>query len=840
MKLKRITCFALAISILTTTALASVLGSETYSKKQVDVAKGTTYINNVFISDQASVGKQNETYYEYQPNDGIVPVIVNDTYVYGKTKVSQMANKLKQQGMYPIMVMNSDFFSLKTGVQMGNQVVDGVIVTKDSNGQDAVGFRNDGTAFMSWLQIDTTLTVGDNTFKIENINKYPQPYSIYLLTDKFSGTTKSEKPSYNVIIGDLSDNMTINSTITGVVEDIIESDGETEIPKGKIVLCVDKNIASEKMNNIKLLNIGDEVKITNKFEGDARWSECSYIQGSIGGRLIKNGEIQDLDEQAAPRSAIGIKNDGTIIFYTIDGRQSGHSYGLRLKTLSKRLKELGCVDAINFDGGGSTAIVGVYPGYDDITLLNKPSDGRERDVATFIALMNTREATGVADKLHLSPYGGNYLSGTKQKFTVAATDENDFPAKVTGDITFSAGGGSYCLDDGTVVLMGNGDIKVEATNGDIKGSTTVTVFSNPDSIKIYNNKKAIKSLSLSAGETVNLSATAFVESKPLEATADCFEWSVDPVVGSIDKNGVFKANYVTANGNITVKAANKTVTLPVSVTGDKYSAYTEAQFNSDEQNIYITLKSKSGITVDKENISITVDSEPVKFEYSDNVVTVKRDGDYMSKVIIAYTNSMDMRSVKAYTAKGESYKNIFSDITNHWCKDIATYMNNKGVINGVPASDGKIKFNPDMNMTRYEFAVMTANYMDIEVSDFKDVNVDFADSDTIPSWAINQIKVLVSMGIMNGKTYPDGTVAFAGTDNITRAEAIAVIGRVFGENLETKQMDYSDWDSVPSWAKDGFSTLISMGVMSGYDDGTLKPDKKITRAEAVKLIYGVY
>jgi len=264
MKLKRITCFALAISILTTTALASVLGSETYSKKQVDVAKGTTYINNVFISDQTSVGKQNETYYEYQPNDGIVPVIVNDTYVYGKTKVSQMANKLKQQGMYPIMVMNSDFFSLKTGVQMGNQVVDGVIVTKDSTGQDAVGFRNDGTAFMSWLQIDTTLTVGDNTFKIENINKYPQPYSIYLLTDKFSGTTKSEKPSYNVIIGDLSDDMTINSTITGVVEDIRSAvkGGETyyyiKLQNNETYYCISAS-ASEKA---VILNKGDSVVFT--------------------------------------------------------------------------------------------------------------------------------------------------------------------------------------------------------------------------------------------------------------------------------------------------------------------------------------------------------------------------------------------------------------------------------------------------------------------------------------------------------------------------------------------------------------------------------------------------
>lgn len=159
MKFKRITVIALIICMITTTALASVLGSETYSASKAEVAKGTTYVNNVFVSDQSGVGKQTENYYIYEPNDGIVPVIVNDTYIYGKTKVSQMAQKMQQQGMYPIMVMNSDYFSLQTGVQMGNQVVDGVVVTKDSSGQDALGIREDGTAFMSWLQINTKLTV---------------------------------------------------------------------------------------------------------------------------------------------------------------------------------------------------------------------------------------------------------------------------------------------------------------------------------------------------------------------------------------------------------------------------------------------------------------------------------------------------------------------------------------------------------------------------------------------------------------------------------------------------------------------------------------------------------
>ena len=842
MKFKRITVIALIICMITTTALASVLGSETYSALKVEVAKGTTYVNNVFISDQSGVGKQSENYYIYEPNDGIVPIIANDTYIYGKTKVSQMAQKLQNQGLYPIMVMNGDFFSLQTGVQMGNQVVDGVVVTKDSSGQDALGIREDGTAFMSWLQINTKLTVGDKTFAIENVNKYPQPYSIYLLTDEFAATTKSEKPSYNVVIGQLSGDMTVNTDVTGVVEEIIEADGEIDIPKGKIVLCVDKTIAADKMENIKLLKVGDEVTIKNSAEGDARWRECKYIQGSIGGRLIKNGEIQDVDQTASPRSAVGITEDGKIIFYTIDGRQSGHSYGIRLKTLSKRLLELGCTDAINFDGGGSTAIVGKYPGYDNIELLNKPSDGSERAVATFIALMNTREATGVPSRLHLSPYGGNYLSGTTQKFIVSATDQNDHPAKFDGEVTYSSSGSSYTSTDGTAVLSGNGNVTVTAASGDLKGSTTVTVFSTPDSISFYNKdtKKAVTSLNVSSGESIKLGANAMVGSKTLVADDSCFSWSADETIGTITADGTFTASQVSGGGKITVTAGNKTAVLPVTVTGDKYAAYTNAEFASDSDNIYVTLVSKSGINVQKENISITVDGEPAEFEYKDNVATVSRTSENMAKVIIAYTNSMNMRSIHTYTAEGAAFVNNFVDMAGHWSERVVAYMNNKGVVNGVPNSDGTFSFNPDNNMTRYEFAVMTANYMGIEVSDFESVQLAFDDAAAIPDWAVNQIKLLVNTGIMNGKTNPDGTVTFSGTDNITRAEAVAVLGRVFGESLDTKEMSYSDFDSVPSWAADGFVTMISMDVMSGYDDGTLKPDKKITRAEAAKLMYGIY
>ncbi len=842
MKIKKITAVLLAASLVTTTALASVLGTETYSSVEVDVAQGTTYINNVFISDQSGVGKQTENYYEYKPNDGIKPVIVNDAYIYGKSTVSSMLSKIRSQGLYPIMMMNSDFFSFKTGVPMGHQIVDGVIATKDSSGEDALGINPDGSGFVSWLTISTTVKVGENTINVENINKYPQPYAIYMLTDKFSDTTRAEKPSYNVIIGSVSGEMKLDSEITGVVEEVTESDGAIAIPQGKIVLVVDKEIAAERMEQMKLFNVGDSVTITNSAAGDSRWAQCTYIQGSVGGRLIKDGQVQSADEAAAPRSAVGIKSDGSIIFYTIDGRQTGYSYGVRLKTLSNRLHELGCVDAINFDGGGSTCIAGIYPGESDAQILNKPSEGKERSVATFFALMNTRAASGVPGKLHLKPYGGNYLSGATQQFTVSATDTNDYPVAFSGEVTYSSDGSSYTSTTGYAKLVGNGKVTVRAVSGDISGSSTVTVFTNPDTISIHDVKSgnAINSLTLNGGESVQVFGVATVGSKKLISDNGCYKWDVTGDIGTINSDGIFTASKISGSGNITATAGNKAVSIPVTVTGDKYAAVTGIEFSSDEGNVYAKFVGDDSLRVEKENISVSVDGKKADFSYDGSVITVPTEGDMKKKITVAATNSAGSRTIKTHTTDGKAYDNQFTDTTTHWGRDVISYMADRKIVNGVRTESGTYRFEPDKNMTRAEFAVMTANYLGINPSDYKVLTVPFADKDSLPSWAAVQIKALYTMGIMNGKTYADGSVRFDSTANVTRAEVVTVLTRVLGESIDTAPLNFSDMGDVPSYALGGFSTMYSMGIISGYDDGSLKPNKNITKAEAVKMIYGIY
>jgi len=81
-----------------------------------------------------------------------------------------------------------------------------------------------------------------------------------------------------------------------------------------------------------------------------------------------------------PRTAIGYTLDGKIILFVVDGRQAS-SIGMSLPQVAQTMINLGCVEAINLDGGGSSTF------YAGGQLRNTPSDGSERQVASAFAIV---------------------------------------------------------------------------------------------------------------------------------------------------------------------------------------------------------------------------------------------------------------------------------------------------------------------------------------------------------------------------------------------------------------------------------------------------------------------
>lgn len=123
------------------------------------------------------------------------------------------------------------------------------------------------------------------------------------------------------------------------------------------------------------------------------------IRDAVGGgpRLIKSGEIHITYTEEVffdsgiegfsrqPRTAVGYTDDGRIILFVVDGRQTA-SVGMTLQEVAETLLELGCIEAINLDGGGSSTMIV------EGTLINRPSGGTwQRPVMSILAVIPTPE-----------------------------------------------------------------------------------------------------------------------------------------------------------------------------------------------------------------------------------------------------------------------------------------------------------------------------------------------------------------------------------------------------------------------------------------------------------------
>ena len=113
--------------------------------------------------------------------------------------------------------------------------------------------------------------------------------------------------------------------------------------------------------------------------------EMGAVEGiTFGPPLIVDGKKMITEGDGGwgvgPRTAIGQKNDGTVLFLVVDGRQPGYSLGATLRDVQDILYEQGCYIAANLDGGSSSTLF--YNG----SVVNKPADllGERMIPTTFI------------------------------------------------------------------------------------------------------------------------------------------------------------------------------------------------------------------------------------------------------------------------------------------------------------------------------------------------------------------------------------------------------------------------------------------------------------------------
>ncbi len=840
MKKIRIAAILLLMIFSSTSVNASTLGSTLIDGYTIEIGKGTTSTHNKWYSDQSGVGQQVENYITYKPNEHIEPIITHGEYLYGAGKISDEVSRLRNNGINSIAGINADYFSLQTGLPMSNIISDSKIITKTEGPQYGIGILEDNTAFMSEFTLYSTLYKDDETvIAISNINKLRQPYSIYMLTNDFGTQTYNTTNGYDVILTDIEGEIKIGSEIKATVESVDEYNGSIAIPEGKIVLTVDANAPEEYVQALTSLQIGEEIKITFGFEGDERWENVKLGIGATGEVLIENGTVYtEFTAGAHPRTAMGIKEDGSIIFYTIDGRQKGYSYGVQLKTLAKRMSELGCVDAINLDGGGSTSYIVQLPGDATTTLINKPSDGKLRNVSNFFFLKNNQEPTGILDKITVYPLTSYVLVGNSVQISAKGSDTASYPVKLT-NITYSVDKNSKntITEKGYFTANEDGTATIYAKSKNITGNTDIVCVDKPTIKVMKENGASVDNITINREKSLTLKAEAYKGYNKLIASDKSFKWSCDEVIGTITDNGVFTAtdSITDVSGNIYVTAGKTTVKIPVNVKGLNI-IYNPIDIDVENDLLTVNLNTNEGLPVEKDNIIIKADGKKIDFEYKNGIATVAID-ESINKITVFATNSEGFTSFKTKVITANEFDNPFADTSEHWAKDVLSYMYSAKIVNG-EIIDNSLKFNPGKSMTRSEFAVMTTNYLGIDVTEYSDVELPYTDADKIPQWALNSFKALYELGVVKGSDN-NGKLYANPTDSITRAETATIISRTLPNGLKKAEITSSDKNDIKEWFTEGFEILINIGAINGYEDGTILPNKNVTKAEAAKILYTI-
>ncbi|HOK52836.1 MAG TPA: phosphodiester glycosidase family protein [Armatimonadota bacterium] len=278
--------------------------------------------------------------------------------------------------------INADFFPF-TGDPLGLAITGGVLVSEPMN-RAAVGITDKGQVVFDRLSYTGTLTTASNVvWPLRGINRPRGQNELVLLTPIYGKTTGGQAGAEAVvkIEGEIKANTDIVAT---VVSDPAPA-ADIPIPADGAVISTHGRSADFLMQNIRA---GDKLtlrfNITTAFNSD--WSSVMEAVGG-GPWLVRNGQVfidatdEGFDSSFTrgrhPRTAIGVNSSGEILLVAVDGRQS-ISRGMSLEEMAGLMKSLGAVNAINLDGGGSTAlsIKGV--------VSNSPSEGIERPVANAL------------------------------------------------------------------------------------------------------------------------------------------------------------------------------------------------------------------------------------------------------------------------------------------------------------------------------------------------------------------------------------------------------------------------------------------------------------------------
>jgi hypothetical protein len=205
------------------------------------------------------------------------------------------------------------------------------------------------------------------------------------------------------------------------------------------------------------------------------------------------------------------------------------------------------------------------------------------------------------------------------------------------------------------------------------------------------------------------------------------------------------------------------------------------------------------------------------------------DTDAAEEINEAIENNEELKTYETtMTDETTQAQSTFTDIETHWAKKWIEDAVKLGFVSGY--EDGTFK--PDRTITRAEFSKLMNNALHTE----KEASLSFTDVGS-KEWFYKEVQKSVASGFFSG--YENNT--FRPNNPIKREEVAKVVSSAItiGEAEGEDATLLTDYSTIQEWAKSSVNAVYNKGYILGYPEGVYRPEKALTRAEAVKIIYEI-
>jgi len=381
--------------------------------------------------------------------------------------------------------INTDFFSVVSKPSyiawpVGTAINDGEIISTHGYTEDKfstfVLTTDNKPLFLFWNTAATITAPSGVSAPIYLINKYYSDwinYSIILFDKNWGARSVGNEGVYT----DTTEIVVENSIVKEIRKDL----PGVEIPENGYVLSA---VRSKNAFLDNYFSVGETVQLNIHTIID-----LNSVKTAVGGGtlLLKDGQrAPNTWKQSGrnPYSALGTdQNNKYLYLVTVDGRQA-ISMGMSQDELAQFMQELGCYNAIQFDGGGSTTMTARLPGDGFLSVVNIPSDGGLRSISEGLGIISNAPRTELQG-LIIESNNVSVFANTSCNFVVKGYDSNYNPVPINNDeIVWSVEGVAGHFNKSVFYPSTAGEATVYATYRGVTGSYPIKVLDMPFELTI--------------------------------------------------------------------------------------------------------------------------------------------------------------------------------------------------------------------------------------------------------------------------------------------------------------------------------------------------------------------